>query len=367
MIEEESQYQEWEKNKIQIIYNRDYFTDYIMLKEAAFPGQYSPLEYAMKNPDCNEFIIDSKQDKVDYASSWNYGRYWHGYLIPLKLLLLVMPLFYIRVINLVIINLLFLWCLILMLRWRLIGMAISFTATLLLLGLQVMPMSMQYMSCTTIALIAIAVILQWNKIFSKPENLYVLFFAIGGLTSYIDLMTYPLLTLGMPAVVALYNKPRMGKTETGIRPLVLVCLCWGLGYGMIWSSKWILASVLTDFNFIADAINSIGIRTDHSQLQTKLYYKILIAYLVLYIVSYLAAALVVRIRFRREGRRLNYKENMYLIVIAVLPVIWLLVLYNHTLQHIFFTWRTYGVTLFALGCYCSQSSIRNSARNHERV
>ena len=28
MIEEESQYQEWEKNKIQIIYNRDYFTDY---------------------------------------------------------------------------------------------------------------------------------------------------------------------------------------------------------------------------------------------------------------------------------------------------------------------------------------------------
>lgn len=362
-ILQESQYWNGYRNRVNVYYEKDFFTDSVMLNEAAFPGQFSPLEYAMKNPNSSMEFSYTPEENENADCMWNYGRYWHGYLVPLKLMLLTMPVRNIRIINFFIINLLFLWCLTLMMRRHLNRMALVFTATMLLLGLQIMPSSMQYMACTTITLLAIGIILQWKKTFSNLENLYVLFFAVGGLTSYMDFLTYPLLTLGMPAIVALYNEPKAGKTVTCIKPLIMICLCWGLGYSMIWCSKWILASVLTDSNFIANAVKSIGIRTDHSHTNTLTYYDRLITFTVVYIATYLSAAIVMWIRIHHDGKCLDYKNNIYLLVLAVFPMIWLLVLYNHTLQHMYMTWRTYGITLFALGCYCLQPSKRNMECN----
>ena len=43
----------------------------------------------------------------------------------------------------------------------------------------------------------------------------------------------------------------------------------------------------------------------------------------------------------------NYQSESYLLVIALMPVIWCLVLRNHSIIHIWFVWRIFTISVVA--------------------
>ena len=43
--------------------------------------------------------------------------------------------------------------------------------------------------------------------------------------------------------------------------------------------------------------------------------------------------------------------NLWMLTIAIVPLLWFMILANHSAWHLFFTYRTMSVLIFAIGCY----------------
>ena len=96
------------------------------------------------------------------------------------------------------------------------------------------------------------------------EKAGLLFFIIGGLTSFFDLLTAPLVTLGLPAIVLLLLRKkinRSGHFKDYVFILLCISLSWLVGYAIIWVSKWLLASIFLHENILQDGFREVIQRT----------------------------------------------------------------------------------------------------------
>lgn len=113
--------------------------------------------------------------------------------------LTVMDLSQIRILNYI------LFCLLIVviayLSWRKIGLATSgiFLLTLALSLFIIVPYSLQFSSVFYIGFIASVLLLLSEKI-RLLNNAVICFFFVGGLTSYIDFLTSPIISLGFPLI-----------------------------------------------------------------------------------------------------------------------------------------------------------------------
>ncbi len=121
--------------------------------------------------------------------SYEYARYWHGYLILLRPLLTIFNYQTIRILFTVIINVLaiiFLYCLY---KKGDIFLTFLIAIGLITFSYYIVGLSMQYFAVTVIFLISSILILTGKKATGE------MFFIIGGLTAFFDLFSSPLLTL----------------------------------------------------------------------------------------------------------------------------------------------------------------------------
>ena len=84
---------------------------------------------------------------------WNYGRYWHGYQLILKPLLVFFDYSSIRIINYFILSSLTFLCLLFILRRYDATVSLLFLLSLLLVGFPVVPMTIQFSTCFYIAIL----------------------------------------------------------------------------------------------------------------------------------------------------------------------------------------------------------------------
>ena len=88
-----------------------------------------------------------------------------------------------------------------------------------------------------------------------------IFLLTGIFTSFIDLLTFPLLTLVVPFLVWLSVAERGSSNRSLVVDAALYIFLWGLGYFGMWCGKWVLATIVTNVDVIALATNSIIFRT----------------------------------------------------------------------------------------------------------
>ena len=124
----------------------------------------------------------------------SYARYWHGYLAALKPLLMVMNLNSIRVLNMYAQLALVLWTAALMVRRGLSRHVLALFAAYASLCPAAVMQSLQYSTAFYVAFGAMAVLL-WTD---GRMNDALFFMAVGMLTSFVDFLTYPIATLGLP-------------------------------------------------------------------------------------------------------------------------------------------------------------------------
>ena len=344
----------------------DNYTDALMYATAIHPGTGNPVSDAMRNRRYEDSGSNLAQSLNDYANDvtgkedaryeMEYPRYWHGYLVILKPLLLFFDIGEIRMFNMVIQGALLLF-LFYQADKKLGGRSIVPIGMMMaVLNPIVLPLSLQYSWVYYIALVSADILLFMREPFQNKKYLY-LFLVTGAMTSYMDLLTYPLITLGLPAVL-LFLMERETKWQTRFLRSVEIILTWGIGYGVMWFGKWFLAWILGVNSMFADAFGEIGIRLSSTgEAQEALSGIMVLAKNIGVIVKwpYIFMLLLflggcILLWYKNRGGCQVKDKVLYslpYIVMILLPVVWLMILANHSWVHSRYTYRELAVTVLA--------------------
>lgn len=339
----------------------DAFTDSIMLNQSIDVAENEGIEITNR-AFSNYFNSEDDTPQVTNLKNFyngniklsHYERYWHGYVTILRPLLMIFDYAGIRQLNVIIVFMLLVITSILISKKIGIKYAMAFAISIILMNVFIIPMAMQYMNIYIITLLGIIVILL-QKDEKLKSNLPIIFLIIGMLTAFFDLLTYPLLTLGMPLVVAAIRINKKDEQLT-IKKLALIfikiCFLWTIGYGMTYVSKWILTSIVIGENIIPQAIAQFMFRTGANQELSKIeviiknfrnyYTRPAIACAIVFVVVW------VYLIIKHRKTRVNFKNIILLIIIAVMPYAWYVLLSNHSNIHAWFTYRIQAIALFAI-------------------
>ena len=276
-----------------------------------------------------------------------YSRYWHGNQVIIRPLLCFTTVKEIHLLNIVLLG--GLLVLLGVVMWRRVNRADALIMTLCLAAVMIpsVPLCLNYVPPFYIALISSLLILLWPHANSRWINTVTLFFVIGGVTAFFDLLTTPMIAMAIPVMVyILYRKP-----ERPCRTVVLLSLAWLAGYASLWATKWLLAMVITGHTAIQDAMGAVTQRTVGHNEQEYMLWCLKMTSIALIAVATVTAAIAVTFNRSRQALR----DNCWMLLIAMSSFVWAFVLLEHTWHHLHFTWRTFTVLAIGVLLYLRHS------------
>lgn len=351
----------------------DWISDNILasLKMLSDEGDYPSLNSGMKRAT----RLDNYSDRVMITTSNGavgksplenalytngYSRYWHGYQILLRPLLVFMGLGSIRMIYAAVMFLLIGFVFYFLIKRSDSFLASAFLISLASINAATFFFSMQYSNVWIVTLLAILAFLSKPRLIEQKQRKFLLFFVIGSVANFVDLLTTPLISWGIPILIILYisNKYSKASREPRLKhslDIVLTGIFWIAGYALTWLSKWIIGSLVLRTNIIANAVEQASFRiggssdmpTDHIgtlllNLKT-MFPKIVIVLLLITVLIF--------IYFVIKSRPISknpWPVLLQLALIAVTPYVWYMVFSNHSQIHAWFTYRSQAITVFAL-------------------
>lgn len=248
----------------------DGYTDMIMYGTAIYDGEEGVLTEALLNRRMDK-RGEERMDLADYISGQpgtyepqSYERYWHGYLIWLKPLLLVMHPRNIRVFNMILqIFVLAYFLQLLAVKFNR-NYFIPFIAGIIIINPVSTAMCLQYSSIYYISLIAMILALKSPQLLQKKTGFSLFFLGIGICVAYFDFLTYPPVALCLPLFVYLCLRSSDENTDyeqTKVASVFRAGIYWSVGYVGMWGFKWVLP-LLVGVNQFAELFYEIGFRTD---------------------------------------------------------------------------------------------------------
>jgi len=348
------------------------FTDSLMLEHAVYESNHSALEQSllMYRPEsyydpADENCWHPGESLADYLNGVpqsrevTYSRYWHGYLVILKPLLLVTSLGSIRMLNAGLFLILLGGIVILFCERKQKGIAFAFVSSLPFLFFSISFSSLSQSVCLYLMMAGIGIQLLFHEKMIEKSNYIFFFLFLGMMTSYFDFLTYPIVTLGYPLIVflSMTGGALIGK----VKRVFNLSFNWGLGYLWMWASKWILCDLLTSEHSIADAFSTLTERTsgaDVSRIKGFLtviklnigayanwgFILLLICYVLVMVVITVRLIIKKKIAFSLK----KWIENYLILVVGLYPFAWWFVTQNHSMEHWMFTCRIFSVTVFAV-------------------
>lgn len=219
--------------------------------------------------------------------------------------------------------------------------------------------SFQFTPVTLIALIG-AVLLVGRVNHQKDTG--VLFIILGGLTCYFDLLTTPLLTLGIPILVWIILQPDVKKILVKLSEIVKLSVLWLIGYIATWMFKWMLIALFTDYSIVRDVKSKMGERagTWRGSRIHAIQANVDMLELVPLALLTIAGILLTIFYFNRNG----IKKSILFLIVALFPFLWLFITANHSEMHNWFTYRTLWISisglLLAFSSLIDWKAIRNT-------
>lgn len=287
----------------------------------------------------------------------SYPRYWHGYLIWLKPLLLFFSVADIRIFNMICQLIIIFSLLLLTIRKLGTKYCIPIFFTLLVLNPVTLALSFQFSSIFYIAFISSIILLKYNDYIKSNDWFTYIFFIIGILVAYFDFFTYPAVAFGIPAAYyVLLNCKEMPIIQT-FKNLFIFGINWVLGYILMWGGKWLLVSLFTDFSSFSDAINEILLRTSSPEEQetaTNIFSSIIANVKIFlewpFILCVLLFILVILLKLIKKEIRISINLNIVIptFAISLISFLWLFVVSNHSYVHAWFTYRELALLAFGL-------------------
>lgn len=333
-------------------------SDKVMLQTALDDSEGNPLKRAMNS-------------YSEYMGAYNY--YWHGYVSVLRPLFLLFDYSEVRILNGACQLLLLAALAYLIGRSKGFKYVLMLVTSYLLLSPVAVSMGLHFSGVFLIAYGSTLVMLLKRDFWGQRFRYVYFFLAAGMLTSYFDLLTYPLLAWGMPAVWMLVTDETVRREFEWIRCVVLSGVAWIVGYAVMWVAKWGIASLVLGTNVFESAINEVLLRSGASEgaaregdrwravyANWKHYgYKVFALILVIWLIGWFVVS--VRRGWARSGKRYSY------FLIGFSSIVWYFVLSNQTLIHHFFTYRIFGVSILAFLALVLESVPCGSGRLWDRA
>lgn len=309
-------------------------------------GYYDPVG------ELNDFL----DNKID--TSIEYARYWHGYLPFLRVLLIFFNISEIRILLFILFVALFL-ILIVLLKKKLGNIiSIIFAFSLLCYEYFFVSYSLESAPIFIVMMISCIVLLLF---IDKIKNIHLTFFVIACISNFVDFLTVPLITLGMPLFIYILYKQKNGNLEIkeSMKIVILSCISWACGYALTWVSKWILYDVLFNKNLIISAVSQVLYRSSSSNaLITYSIFDVLklficnsFIYFMIFVWAIIVFIFLLSLKYKAcfKASYLDYfKEVAPIMLISILPFLWYIVLTNHTVLHTHFVYRHMLVFLTGL-------------------
>lgn len=306
----------------------------------------------------------SSNPLISAMSVSHYERYWHGYLIFLRPLLAIFQYATIRYLNM------FGTLLIFSLAFHQIAskinkkIAVIYAISTVNISFFSIFLSLQFSSVFYVLNIAIIILLH---VPAQSHKYVYYFFLIGSLVNFFDLLTYPLITLGIPLVtVILYtNMYQVHSPNQNLVTVLWLSTNWAIGYAVTWVSKWCLATLILRKNIIKNALNQVIFRAganssaepiniDNPKISHSLMYKdnfdllfnniflkLLLFALIIWILSTIFMPPTIE----------KIKQFYPILIVSLFPYIWFYVLSNHSQVHFWMTYRIQAITVFAVLAY----------------
>ena len=287
------------------------------------------------------------------TDSYEYARYWHGYLVILRPLLVLTTYQGIRIVLLCLMIALVGWMMYLLTKKLNIKIAIIF-----LLGIVSANIFVTTQSFNEIVVFFIAVISSIYLLLKKDveKNIGINFFVIGSITVFMDLLTAPLVTLGMPlAIYFLLSESKKKSVKENVLAFIKLCTCWTIGYGITWVTKWLITSIICNRQIIQNAITQAKFRTKNSEISYANVVKRNLTFLSCFVIStsmvIIAVYTIIKLIINRN-KKINIKENVKTVLpylfIGMLPFAWYFVLKQHSMMHPFLTYRILCITVICI-------------------
>lgn len=313
-------------------------------------------------------LLKTSNDSSKYKAETQYIRYWHGTMVPLRVLLLFFNIKQIYILNIVLLIFLLTLLIYKLIKNKLYPVLIGFLLSLIITNSFVVPFCLEYSNMYFVSLIGSIIVLDLLKK-KKDNRIFILFFILGIITSFVDFLTTETMTLLLPLIILLVYKYKDNKKINVKEILFLVikiALIWSIGYVAMWVTKWIISALVLKVNIKDVALNNVLERLGkanvyeigYSNLSKSVLFRNIFC---LFPLCYLKNKLLVLILFlfilytfiffvrKSENNILSY----ILFLIALIPYIRYAIVYNHSYIHYFFTYRAQISSIFAisLGSY----------------
>ena len=346
----------------------DYYTDSIMLLEAEYDSRDSVFLSAIKSPRAllpdtgyvYETFLKFNEENDNIFYEYDYFRYWHGYLIILKPLLFLFNLGTVKYIMI-----LFQFILIFSFIYYGTKSELSFKYLIPVLAAYIyinpitIGLSLQYNTVYSITLLSLIILfIDYKDRRLLGEGFMIYFLMIGILTSYFDLMTYPIVSFGVP-VIYYFLLYCLNEKKDYIK-FFIALICWGIGFAGMWIGKWIFSIVIFGKKAVNDILNSISIRTGFDASESfegeyitfsNVLYKNLSVQIVYGTLIIIIAGLVLLFGITRKKIQFKNIRTSFLVIcflISLIPFIWYFFMPNHSYIHYWFTYRSLAVSVCAI-------------------
>ena len=308
------------------------------------------------------YITDAFIERVDEGAENDmvYVRYWQGFRIFIRPMLMVFPYFQLRqVVSWVFFALMF-FMLAAVAERKGIFASLCIGLAIILVNPSIISHSLQYTPCFIISFAAMLFLLfTENLTFDRG----LAFCTFGMLTQFFDFYTAPIAVCGLPLLVWLMIDDS-GKCK--YKTIVKSFAAWIYGYVSIWIVKLIFVTMFTEVNGLADGIGAflgrIGVK-DVENIKGE--YTPLGAFVTVWdmvtpgatgAIALVAVALLVAVSalviWKKQGFKQLVESGAYLAV-AAMPIIWFSAACQPTTIHAYFQYRPLvvffaGIFLFAL-------------------
>ena len=362
LLETEGNYRYWAADVLNT--QSDNFTDSLMADIAINPGTGNLLYDSMIN--CYVGWADT-----DNSSTWLlrvaggeplyegyeqvvYGRYWHGYLVWMKPLLLVFNIPELRIINMGL--QLFLLCWMMILLYRELGLLACLGVGIGLFSMNpiTMALSLQFSSIYYIVLVTLIVMLRHRNYIESRNLWWAVFLWSGIAVAFFDLMTYPAVAMGIPLIVYLMLKN--DGTWKHIWNVIRLSIDWVIGYAGMWVIKWFIGSAFTGYDLVADGLGAVGLRSSGEVANINMSYlnvlqenfHTIFTKPLPFFAAVFVLVLIIGLIFRKLKFSVSGSKLLPLILVGTYPFIWYYVIRNHSIVHVWFTHRVFAITVTAL-------------------
>ncbi len=327
----------------------DNYTDALMLNTALSVDEKRPIWSSLTN------VRHQGESEIDQISNLaqlyegkeltrvSYERYWHGYLTFLRPGLSIVSYRGIR--NFLTIMLYGSLLVFVYLALKKIGLraTLAIIAGLMAVDFFYLGQSMQFSSVFLMGLLGAIYLLIKGK-----GSEYLTFFVVGAVTSFFDLLTAPLVSVGLLLIVSSARQLR------GIREIILRVASWFSGYGLFWVSKWVLVENFYIPGAIKTAWSQVINRTVHevdadfSRVETlRRNIWQLIGYDRTNKIIILTGLVIFGIFWLRyvDLKKAKLSSMASWLLICIIPYGWYLVAANHSYLHVWFTYRNQLMTV----------------------